>query len=91
MPCCLVLGIVFASPRIIFVGLWLFTDYLTTAFNGGILWPLLGFVFAPITTMTYAIAENEFGGLQGWGVVVFAVGIVLDVLVYYSGRLRGEE
>ena len=44
----------------------------------------------PCTTIAYAIAENSFGGLQGWGTVVFAAGISLDILLYTSGR-RGRQ
>jgi len=40
----------------------------------------------PCTTVAYAIAQNSFGGLQGWGTVIFAAGIVLDVVVYSSGK-----
>jgi len=29
MGCCLILGVLAASPRIILLGMWLFTDYLS--------------------------------------------------------------
>ena len=85
MGCCLIAGIVTASPRLILLGLWLFTDYLTRAAIP-FLWGIIGFLAAPCTTMAYAVAQNSFGGLQGWGTVVFAAGIILDILIYYSGR-----
>lgn len=85
MGCRLVLGILAASPRLILFGLWLFTDYLTQA-GITVFWTVVGFLVAPCTTMSYAIAQNSFGGLQGWGTVVFAAGVVLDILIYYSGR-----
>ncbi len=84
MGCCLVAGIVAASPRLILFGLWLFTDYLSHA-GVSFMWGIVGFLFAPCTTMAYAIAGNSFGGLTGWGTVVLAAGIILDVLIYYSG------
>jgi len=87
-PCCLVFGVLSASPRLIMLGLWLFTDYITRAFNHGILWPLLGLIFLPCTAMAYAIAVNEFGGLHGWGVLVFVLGILIDMLIYGSERAR---
>ena len=41
--------------------------------------------------MAYAIAQNSFGGLTGWGTVVFAVGIILDIVIYYGGgRSRSQ-
>lgn len=84
MGCCLVVGILAGSPRLILFGLWLFTDYLSQA-GVGFLWGLIGFLFAPCTTIAFAIAHNSFGGLEGWGTVVFAAGIVLDILIYYGG------
>jgi hypothetical protein len=60
--CCLLAGILAASPRLILFGLWLFTDYLTRA-GIAFSWGLISFLFAPCTTMAYAIAQNSFGGL----------------------------
>ncbi len=87
MPCCLVLGIVFASPRLILFGMWLFTDYLARA-TVGWFWGLIGLLFAPCTTIAYTIAQNEFAGLRGWGMIVLVAGVVLDILIYYRGRAR---
>ena len=66
MGCCLVIGILAASPRLILFGMWLFTDYLTRA-GLAFFWGLIGFIFVPCTTIAYSIAQNSFGGLQGWG------------------------
>jgi hypothetical protein len=85
MGCCLIVGVLAASPRLILFGLWLFTDYLSR-FGMPFIWGLVGFLFVPCTTIAYAIAQNSFGGLQGWGTVIFAAGIVLDIMVYSSGR-----
>lgn len=90
MGCCLIVGVLAASPRLILFGMWLLTDYLTRA---GIpfVWGLIGWIFVPCTTIAYSIAQNSFGGLQGWGTVVFALGIILDILIYYSGRKGQQE
>lgn len=90
MGCCLIVGILAASPRLILFGMWIFSDYLTRA-GLPFIWGLVGFLFAPSTTIAYSIAENSFGGLQGWGTVIFAVGIILDILIYYSGRKGRRE
>ena len=84
MCCCFGIGILAASPRLILLGLWLFTDYLAQA-SIAFVWGFVGFLLAPCTTMAYAIAQNSFGGLTGWGTVVFAAGIVLDIFIYYGG------
>jgi hypothetical protein len=94
MGCCLIVGVLAASPRLILFGLWLFTDYLSR-FGMSFILGFIGFLFVPCTTIAYAIAQNSFGGLQGWGTVVFAAGIILDILVYSSGKrsrdARGAE
>ena len=84
MGCCLVAGVAAASPRIILFGMWLFTDYIGRAYETWI-WPFLGFFFLPTTTIAYSIASNEFGGFEGWGAVIVAVGVIIDVLIYSGG------
>jgi hypothetical protein len=74
-----------AIPRVVMVVLWLFTNYLERAYDGVVL-PLLGFFFLPTTTLTYAIAQNETGGVQGWGVVWVAIGLALDLGIWGNGR-----
>ena len=43
---CLIFSVVLAVPRLIMLGLWLFGDYLSTAF-GTWIWPFLGFFLLP--------------------------------------------
>jgi hypothetical protein len=68
----------FFTPRIVLFILWLFTNYLSRAYDGFVL-PLLGFVFLPATTLAYAIAQNEFGGVNGIGLVVILIGLAVDI------------
>jgi hypothetical protein len=68
----------FFTPRIVLFVLWLFTDYLSRAFETA-LWPTVGFFFLPGTTLAYAIAQNELGGLNGMGLVVLLIGFAVDV------------
>jgi hypothetical protein len=81
------LGIVLAllMPRVVMVVLWIFTGYLGRAYEGFLV-PLLGFFFFPTTTLAYAVAENESGGLEGWGLVVIIVGLLLDLGIWGRGR-----
>jgi hypothetical protein len=87
MGCCLVAGAAAASPRLILFGMWLFTDYLNGVFTSWI-WPFLGLLFLPSTTIAYTIASNEFGGFQGWGAVIVAAGVIIDVMIYGGMRSR---
>jgi hypothetical protein len=74
-----------ATPRLVMLVLWIFTDYLGRAYEGVVL-PMLGFFLLPTTTLTYAVAENESGGLQGWGILIVVIGVVLDLGMWGSGR-----
>ena len=65
------------------------TDYLTRAFDG-LLLPLLGFLFLPWTTIAWAIAQNEFGGTNGIGLLVIAIGVLADIGVL-GGGARGRR
>ena len=82
-----------ATPRLVMLVLWVFTDYLSTAF-GGWVWPTLGFFALPTTTIAYAIAQNEFstplGGIRGTGIVVIVLGVLVDFGLFGAGaRGRG--
>jgi hypothetical protein len=68
----------FFTPRIVLVLLFLFSSYLSSAFDTW-LWPTLGFFFLPATTIGYAIAQNEFGGLNGLGIVALVIGVAVDI------------
>jgi hypothetical protein len=87
---CLFAIVALITPRFILALLWLFTNYLNTAFSSG-WWGLLGFLFLPTTTIAYAIARNEFttvtGGIEAMGIVLIVFGIVIDLgLLGGSGR-----
>jgi len=76
---------VLAMPRLALVLIWIFSDYLSRAYDGIII-PLLGFFFLPTTTLTYAVAQNEVGGVEGWGLVLVIVGVVFDLGMLGGGR-----
>jgi hypothetical protein len=75
---CLIALVILFLPRTVMVVLWLFTDYLSTAF-GTWVWPLLGFFFLPTTTLAYAVAENRYGGVRGIGLVLVILGVLVDL------------
>ena len=52
---CLFALIALLSPRFALFLLWAFTNYVDRAFSSWV-WPLLGLVFAPWTTLFYVLA-----------------------------------
>jgi hypothetical protein len=82
--CCVLVLLAFVGPRIVLFLLWLFTNYLSRAFDGFLL-PLIGFLFLPWTTIAFAIAQNELGGASGIGILVIALGFLADIGVLGGG------
>ena len=85
--CCVLILLAFFTPRIVLFILWLFTNYLSRAYDAFLL-PFLGFLFLPATTLAYAIAQNEFGGLSGVGLIVLLIGFAVDVGLLGGGASR---
>jgi hypothetical protein len=84
MPCLIVI-LVLAFPRIVLACLFLFSNYLQHAYHGLIL-PVLGFFFLPLTTLAYAWMMNSHMPLEGINLVILIIAVIIDV-----GGLGGGE
>ncbi len=84
MPC-LILLLVLAFPRLVLAALFLFSNYLERAYHGLIL-PVLGFIFLPLTTLAYAWMVNTHSAVEGPYLIVLIVAVVIDM-----GGLGGGE
>jgi hypothetical protein len=78
MPC-LVLIIILAFPRVALVLMWLFSNYLGRAFHGGLLIPLLGFIFLPLTTIVYAWELNNGLPTEGINLLWLLLAVIIDL------------
>ena len=79
MPCfigCLAL----LFPRIAIILVWLFgNNYLQNAYVTTI-WPVLGFIFMPLTTLAYAWAwHTGTGSVSGLGLAVVVIAVLIDL------------
>ncbi len=84
MPCLLVI-LLLAFPRIALALLFFFSNYLQRAYHG-LISPLLGFVFLPLTTLAYAWMVNTRQPIEGINLLILVVAIVID-----AGGLGGGE
>jgi len=84
MPCLLVI-LLLVFPRIALVLIFLTSNYLGRAYHGLIL-PLLGFIFVPLTTLAYAWMVNTHQPIQGINLLILIVAVVIDL-----GGLSGGE
>jgi UDP-N-acetylmuramyl pentapeptide phosphotransferase/UDP-N-acetylglucosamine-1-phosphate transferase len=84
MPCLLLL-IILAFPRVVLALMFLLSNYLDRAYHG-LLLPLLGFLFLPLTTIVYAWLVNSHRSLDGVNLLILIVAVIVD-----AGGLGGGE
>lgn len=86
-----VLGIAaFFCPRLVIVLLVLFSDYIGEACKT-VIWPFLGFLFAPVTTLAYAFSIHENGSVSGLYVVLVVVAALIDLGIIGGGAKRRSK
>jgi len=78
MPCLLVLIIV-AFPRVALLLMWFFSTYLQHAFHGGLVLPIAGFLFLPLTTIVYAWELNSGMPTVGINLLWLLIAVVIDL------------
>lgn len=90
MPCllgCLALGL----PRLALLVIWLSSSWLDVAFTTRI-WPFLGFLFFPSTTLGYAAAWHlESGASSVGGTLLILVGLLFDLGFFGVVRRRRQR
>jgi len=74
-----------AFPRVVLVLMFLMSNYLQRAYTG-LLIPILGFIFLPLTTIVYAWLVNSHAPLEGLNLLYLIVAVIIDV-----GGLSGGE
>jgi len=78
MPC-LFAAITLVTPRLLLAYLWFFTQWILCAM-GGLLWPLVGFMFAPTSLLWYTVVMNVYDG--EWGtlqIVLMVIAALIDL------------
>jgi hypothetical protein len=75
---CLVLIVFLAFPRVALALLFFFSNYLERAYHG-LLIPLLGFIFLPLTTLAYAWMTNTHQPIAGLNLILLIVAVVIDL------------
>ena len=87
--CCFVLLLVALGPRFAIIAMWLFGDRVDLAFDSW-LWPLLGLLVAPWTTLMYLLTWSAVGGVSGGDWILVGLGVVLDVATYAARSAKAR-
>ena len=76
---CLLVIIAMLLPRLLMFFIWLLTDWFGKSFDT-VIWPVLGFVFLPYTTLAYLAAMlNNNHSVSGWWTVLLVVAVLVDL------------
>ena len=87
--CCLAFTAGFLGPRLALFLWWVFGDKVDLAFDTW-LWPLLGLIFLPWTTLAYVLAWGPLNGVSGIGWLVVALGFAADIATYSSRAAKNR-
>ncbi len=88
--CCFFLTLVFFGPRLAFLIYWLIRPvYIDTVFQTWI-WPLLGLIFLPWTTLMWVIVYGA-NGIIGFDWVWVGLALAADIFAYTSGAYKRKS
>jgi hypothetical protein len=85
--CCFFTILLLLGPRVAAPIWWLVNPLRwSNAFNGSWIWPVLGIIFLPWTTMMYVIVFP--GGIAGWDWLWLGLGLLADIAWWAGGGFR---
>ena len=78
---CVVFLLSLITPRLVMVFIFLLTNWFAAAFDTH-LWPVLGFIFMPYTTLAYmggVLHAGPGGGIRGLWLVLLVIAVLVDI------------
>jgi hypothetical protein len=81
--CCLFTTLLFLGPRAGILVWWLMSPARWNLAFQSFIWPLLGFLFLPWTTLMYVIIFP--GGITGFDWIWLGLGVLADIGMYAGG------
>ena len=81
--CCLIVILALLGPRAGIVLWWLFDMSRWARAFDSVIWPILGFIFLPWTTLAYVLVFSQ--GIVGLDWLLLIIGLVADLGSYSGG------
>jgi len=86
--CCILSALALLGPRFAIIVWWIADPARWDKSFDTWIWPVLGFVFLPFTTLMYVVVRP--GGVSGFDLVWIGLAVVADVAMY-SGSGYGNR
>jgi hypothetical protein len=87
--CCLIASLFVLGPRAAILVWWLIEPVRWNATFDTFLWPLLGFLFLPWTTLAYVLVYPA--GIDGFDYLILGLGLLFDLSSYFGGGYSNRE
>jgi hypothetical protein len=83
------------SPRLVFLIIWIARPAYIDAVFDTFIFPLLGLIFLPFTTLMWVLLDAPPVGVRGWDWLWIAIAVIIDLGHYGSaytqrGQMRGR-
>jgi hypothetical protein len=87
--CCLIAALFMLGPRAAIFIWWLIEPVRWAAAFDTVLWPLIGFIALPWTTLMYVAVS--IGGIDGLDPVWLAIGFAFDLFTWFGGGYTNKD
>ena len=87
--CCFFSAIIIAGPRLGILVWWMIEPARWDAAFSSFWWSLLGFIFAPWTTLMWVSVAA--GGVVGFDWIILGIGVLADIASYSASAYERRE
>jgi hypothetical protein len=88
--CCLFTSLVLLGPRFAALIWWLINPFRFSAAFSNFIWPVLGIIFLPWTTLMYVIVYG-INGIVGFDWIWLGIAFLADIASYGGGAARRKD
>ena len=89
--CCFVTSLFLLGPRFATLVWWLINPVRFNLAFSSFIWPLLGLIFLPWTTLMYLIVWSPITGVSGFDWVWLGLAVVADIASHGGGAYGNRE
>ena len=83
--CCFITSLFLLGPRFAALIWWLINPFRFSAAFSSVIWPILGIIFLPWTTLMYLIVWSPATGIVGLDWLWLGIAVVTDIGSYAGG------
>jgi hypothetical protein len=88
--CCFFTTLILLGPRVAAIVWWLIRPLVWNATFSTIIWPILGIIFVPWTTLMYVLVYGA-NGIVGFDWLWLALALIVDIASYGGGAFGNRD